>query len=99
MYSADGITPQQLIRKAVISIRQSTPHQALSHQESLRLPSALTERARALGWAAEAMEVIDTDVGHSAASARHREGFNALVGQGTFGQIGRILSEDVTRLS
>ena len=73
MYSADVITPQHLIRKAVIYIRQSTPHQALSHQESLRLQYALTERARALGWAAEAIEVIDTDVGHSAASALHRE--------------------------
>ncbi len=99
MYSADVITPQHLIRKAVIYIRQSTPHQALSHQESLRLQYALTERARALGWAAEAIEVIDTDVGHSAASALHREGFNALVGQVTLGQIGLILSYDVTRLS
>jgi DNA invertase Pin-like site-specific DNA recombinase len=43
--------------------------------------------------------VIDTDVGHSAASAQHREGFNALVGQGTLGQVGIILSYDVTRLS
>jgi len=99
MYSADVITPQHLARKAVIYIRQSTPHQALSHQESLRLQYALTERARALGWAAEAIDVIDTAVGHSAASTQHREGFNALVGQVTLGQIGIILSYDVTRLS
>ena len=99
MYSAEVITPQHLARKAVIYIRQSTPHQALSHQESLRLQYALTERAHALGWAAEAIEVIDTDVGHSAASAQYREGFNALVGQVTLGQVGIILSYDVTRLS
>jgi DNA invertase Pin-like site-specific DNA recombinase len=99
MYSAEVITPQHLARKAVIYIRQSTPHQALSHQESLRLQYALTERAHALGWAAEAIDVIDTDVGHSAASAQHREGFNALVGQVTLGQVGLILSYDVTRLS
>jgi DNA invertase Pin-like site-specific DNA recombinase len=99
MYSAEVITPQHLARKAVINIRQSTPHQALSHQESLRLQYALTERARALGWAAEAIDVIDTDVGHSAASAQHREGFNTLVGQVTLGQVGLILSYDVTRLS
>jgi DNA invertase Pin-like site-specific DNA recombinase len=99
MYSAEVITPQHLARKAVIYIRQSTPHQALSHQESLRLQYALTERARALGWAAEAIDVIDTDVGHSAASAQDREGFNALVGQVTLGQVGIILSYDVTRLS
>jgi len=99
MYNAEVIPPQHLTRKAVIYIRQSTPHQALSHQESLRLQYALTERARALGWAAEAIDVIDTDVGHSAANAQDREGFTALVGQVTLGQVGIILSYDVTRLS
>ena len=99
MYSTDVITPQHRARTAVIYIRQSTPHQALSHQESLRLQYALTERAQALGWAPEAIEVVDSDVGHSAASARHREGFNTLVGQVTLGQVGIILSYDVTRLS
>jgi DNA invertase Pin-like site-specific DNA recombinase len=99
MYSAEVITPQHLTRKAVIYIRQSTPHQALSHQESLRLQYALTERAQALGWSPEAIEVVDCDVGQSAASAQHREGFNTLVGHVTLGQVGIILSYDVTRLS
>jgi hypothetical protein len=99
MYSSEVITPQHLTRKAVIYIRQSTPHQALSHQESLRLQYALTEHAQALGWAPEAIEVVDTDLGHSAAHAQHREGFNTLVGQVTLGQVGIILSYDVTRLS
>jgi DNA invertase Pin-like site-specific DNA recombinase len=99
MYSAEVITPQHLTRKAVISIRQSTPHQALSHQESLRLQYALTERAQALGWSPQAIEVVDCDVGQSAASAQHREGFNTLVGHVTLGQVGIILSYDVTRLS
>ena len=40
MHNADLITPQHLARKAVIYIRQSTPHQVLSHQESLRLQYA-----------------------------------------------------------
>jgi hypothetical protein len=31
MHNADLITPQHLARKAVIDIRQSTPHQVLSH--------------------------------------------------------------------
>lgn len=99
MYSSEVITPQHLTRKALIYIRQSTPHQALSHQESLRLQYALTERARALGWPPEAIEVVDTDVGQSAASTSHREGFNTLVGQVTLGQVGLILSYEATRLS
>jgi len=77
MSSAEVITPQPLARTAGISMRQSTPPQALSHQESLRLQYALTERARALGWSAEAIEVMDTEVGHSATRAHHREGFTA----------------------
>jgi hypothetical protein len=38
MSSSELMTPQHLARKAVIDIRQSTPHQVLSHQERLRLP-------------------------------------------------------------
>ena len=52
-----------------------------------------------MGWPPEAIEVVDTDVGQSAASAHHREGFNTLVGQVTLGQVSIILSYDVTRLS
>jgi len=99
MPSFELITPQHLTRKAMIYVRQSTPHQALSHQESLRLQYALTQRAREFGWATDAIEVIDRDVGRTAAAASHREGFTALVGQVTLGQVGIILSYDVTRVS
>ena len=81
MHNSSLITPQHLTRKAVMYIRQSTPHQVLSHQESLRLQYALHERAHQLGWPVEAIEVIDDDLGLTAASAAHREGFNALVAQ------------------
>ena len=99
MYSSELITPQHLARKAVIYIRQSTPHQVLSHQESLRLQYALHDRARQLGWPDEAIAIIDDDLGLTAASAAHREGFNTLIAQVTLEQVGLILSYDVTRLS
>ena len=88
MHNSNLITPQHLTRKAVMYIRQSTPHQVLSHQESLRLQYALHERARQLGWPDEAIEVIDDDLGLTAASAAHREGCNALVAQVTLGHQG-----------
>src|SRR4028119_759564 len=47
---SDLVTPRHLCRKAVIYIRQSTPHQVLTNQESLRLQYALRQRARELGW-------------------------------------------------
>ena len=45
MTNADLITPQHLRGKALIYIRQSTPQQVLSNQESLRLQYALRQRA------------------------------------------------------
>src|SRR4029450_9630487 len=99
MHNSDLITPQHLTRKAIIYIRQSTPHQVLSHQESLRLQYALGERARQLGWPDDAIDIVDDDLGLPAASAPHREGFNTLVAQVPLGQVGLILSYDVTRLS
>src|SRR5882724_2212288 len=56
-------------------------------------------RARQLGWPDEAIDIIDDDLGLTAATAHHRAGFNALVAQVTLEQVGLILSYDVTRLS
>ena len=42
------VKPNHLARKAVVYIRQSTPHQVVSNQESLRLQYALRQRAREL---------------------------------------------------
>ena len=67
MHNSDLITPQHRARGAVIYIRQSTPHQVLSHQESLRLQYALHERAHELGWPHEAIAIIDDDLGLTAA--------------------------------
>jgi len=99
MHNSNLITARHLARKAIIYIRQSTPHQVVNHQESLRLQYALHERARQLGWPNEAITIIDDDLGLTAASAAHREGFNTLVTQVTLEQVGLIVSYDVTRLS
>jgi DNA invertase Pin-like site-specific DNA recombinase len=99
MTASELITPQHLVRKAMIYVRQSSPHQAISNQESLRLQYALQSRALELGWPAAAIEVIDCDLGTTAASAEHRAGFKELLAQVTLGEVGIILSFDVTRLA
>jgi DNA invertase Pin-like site-specific DNA recombinase len=99
MSRSELVTAQHLQRKALIYIRQSTPHQVLSNQESLRLQYALHQRALELGWRAEDIELIDADLGLTATSAAHRLGFQALVAKVTLGQVGIILSVDVMRLS
>jgi DNA invertase Pin-like site-specific DNA recombinase len=93
------VKPTHLSRKAVVYIRQSTPHQVVSNQESLRLQYALRQRARELGWHDADIDVIDSDLGLSGASAAQRGGFKELVGRVGLSEVGLILSIDVTRLA
>src|SRR5882757_1467655 len=93
------VKPDHLDRKAVVYVRQSTPHQVITNQESLKLQYALSQRARDLGWREADVDVIDSDLGQSGAGAAHRKGFKDLVARVTLGEIGLILSMDVTRLA
>lgn len=85
--SHELITARHLGRLAVIYIRQSSPHQVLTNQESLRLQYALRSRALELGWHENDIEVIDTDLGLTAATAQHREGFKELISQVTLNEM------------
>lgn len=93
------VTLSPLRRNALLYIRQSSPPQAISHQARLRMQDALQQRAVELGWPETAIEIIARDLGMTAASAEHREGFNEALAQGILGQVGIILSFEVTRLS
>jgi len=97
--ASDLVTASHLARRAIVYVRQSTPHQVLSNQESLRLQYALRQRARGLGWHEADIEVIDADLGLSGASAVGREGFKDLVARVALGEVGLILSIKVTRLA
>jgi DNA invertase Pin-like site-specific DNA recombinase len=99
MTTSELVTPVHLARQAIIYVRQSTPQQSISHQESLRLQYALQRRATDLGWRLEDVTIIDTDLGVSASSAELRAGFKEVVAQVTLGQVGIILAYDVTRLA
>jgi DNA invertase Pin-like site-specific DNA recombinase len=99
MRSSELVTPQHLARKAVIYVRHSTVHQVLTNRESLGLQYALENRARGLGWRADDVEVIDSDLGFTASEAANREGFKELTARVTLGRVGIVLSSEVTRLS
>ncbi|MBA8769672.1 recombinase family protein [Wolbachia pipientis] len=99
MNTSELITAQHFTREAIIYIRQSTPHQALSNQESLELQYALKQRAIDLGWKADNIVVIDNDLGLTGASAEKREGYKEILAKVTLSKVGIILSYDVTRLS
>lgn len=99
MSNSELVRASHLARKAVIYVRQSTPSQVLTNQESTRLQYALKKRASDLGWHAEDIEVVDADLGLTGSSVQEREGFKELLTEVTLGRIGLILSSDVTRLS
>jgi len=75
MNTSDLITPFHLSRQAIIYIRQSSPHQAVTNQESLRLQYALEQRARDYGWPPEAIVVIDADLGRTGSTTEGRLAF------------------------
>ncbi|WP_428483772.1 recombinase family protein [Rhodopila sp.] len=97
--ASDLVKPNHLDRRAVIYVRQSTQHQVLTNQESTRLQYALRQRARDLGWREADIEVIDSDLGLSGSNAAGRQGFKDLVARVTLGEVGLILSIEVTRLA
>jgi len=92
------ITPERRVRRAIVYLRQSSERQVRHNQESRRLQYALVDRARDLGWSQ--VEVIDTDLGSSAAiGAGPREGFQRLLAAVALGDVGIVLSREASRLS
>ena len=99
MSTSQNIQTHHLTRNAIIYVRQSTPNQVITHQESLRLQYALKQKALNLGWTAKSIEVIDTDLGISGASTQQRKGFKDMLSKVALGEVGIIFSFEVTRLS
>jgi DNA invertase Pin-like site-specific DNA recombinase len=96
--STQKITPEHLARKAVVYLRQSSLAQVKHNQESQRLQYALADTARAYGF--KRVEVIDCDLGMSAATgAQAREGFQRVLASVALGEVGIVLSRELSRLS
>ena len=96
---AEKITASHLKRDAYLYIRQSTLRQVLENTESTRRQYELQHRAVALGWPAERVVVIDSDLGQSGASAADRKGFQKLVTEVSLGRAGLVMGLEVSRLA
>lgn len=99
MLSSELIQSGHRQRQALIYIRQSTPGQLQNNRESLALQYALRDHARACGWPADAIDIIDADLGLTGRSAEARPGFLQLVQRVSLGQVGIIFAFDVTRFA
>jgi DNA invertase Pin-like site-specific DNA recombinase len=93
------ISPAHLERLAFIYVRQSTPKQVLYNKESQENQYQLQHRAQALGWAAERIRVIDSDLGRSGSEATSRTGFQELVAEVSLGHAGIVFGYEVSRLA
>lgn len=96
--SSSKICVHHLERRAVVYLRQSSDKQVRDNLESQRLQYGLKDRALDLGW--QQVEVVDSDLGASAAmgSAR-REGFERVIAAVATSQVGIVFSREASRLS
>jgi DNA invertase Pin-like site-specific DNA recombinase len=99
MSASEAIQPLHLSRLAVVYVRQSSPHQVLANQESLKLQYDLRHRACAAGWEVGQVRVIDADLGRTGRSAEGRRGFQEVVALVNQEQVGSLFAYDVTRLA
>ena len=92
------VTDDHRQREACLYIRQSSMHQVLENTESARRQYGLRQRAIALGWSDERIRTIDDDQGKSGAHSANRSGFRDLMARIAAGEIGLVLSLEVSRL-
>jgi DNA invertase Pin-like site-specific DNA recombinase len=93
----DKVRPHHLERKALLYVRQSSPHQVLHNRESSTLQYAMRDRLTALGWSE--IEVIDEDLGRSAAGGVQRAGFERMVAEVCLGKVGAVCAREVSRFA
>jgi DNA invertase Pin-like site-specific DNA recombinase len=88
-----------LARDAYLYIRQATRGHVFQQTKSLPQQFHLQQQALALGWPAERVIVIDSDIGHSGASAADRPGFQELLRQVRRGCVGIVVALEPSRLA
>jgi len=93
----DKIQGQHLSRKAVLYVRQSSAFQVAHNPESQKLQYAMQSRLRELGFTD--IEVIDEDLGRSAAGTQARSGFERMVAEVCLGRVGAVAAREVSRFA
>lgn len=93
------LQPWHRDRQAIIYVRQSSPQQVLENRESTARQYALVDRAVALGWSRDRIEVIDEDQGISGRSIEGRLGFQRLLAEVGLDHVGLILGLEMSRLA
>jgi DNA invertase Pin-like site-specific DNA recombinase len=93
----EKITARHLGRKAILYVRQSSAYQVSHNLESQKLQYAMQDRLRQLGW--REIEVVDDDLGRSAAGTVPRAGFERMVAEVCLGHVGAVAAREVSRFA
>jgi len=93
----EKIRPQHLERKAILYIRQSSAYQVTHNLESQKLQYAMEQRLRQLGW--REIQIVDDDLGRSAAGTVARAGFERMVAEVCWGKVGAVAAREVSRFA
>ena len=94
---SEKIQPQHLSRKAMLYARQSSAFQVTHNLESGKLQYAMQTRLRDLGFTE--IEIIDEDLGRSAAGTVSRSGFERMVAEVSLGRVGAVAAREVSRFA
>jgi DNA invertase Pin-like site-specific DNA recombinase len=78
-------------------IRQSSTYQVNNNLESQKLQYAMQERLQQLGW--REIDIVDDDLGRSAAGTITRAGFERMVAEVCLGQVGAVAAREVSRFA
>jgi DNA invertase Pin-like site-specific DNA recombinase len=94
---SDKIRPNHLARKAILYVRQSSAYQVSHNLESQRLQYAMRDRLERFGWTD--IDVVDEDLGRSAAGLITRSGFERMVADVCLGKVGAVAAREVSRFA
>ncbi|MHA2405822.1 MAG: recombinase family protein [Candidatus Hermodarchaeia archaeon] len=94
---SEKLKPVHLHRKAMLYIRQSSPHQVQHNDESGRLQYAMKRRLSDLGW--QHIEVVDDDLGRTASGTADRVGFSRMVAEVGLGKVGAVAARELSRFA
>jgi DNA invertase Pin-like site-specific DNA recombinase len=86
-----------LARKAMLYVRQSSPHQVRHYTEGRQLQYQMRRRLEELGF--PEVEVIDEDQGQTAAGHVDRAGFDRMVADVCLGKVGAVAAREVSRFA
>lgn len=99
MTEATKVSSTHLARYAFVYVRQSTTSQVERNRESTDRQYRLVERAIALGWRRDQVNVIDKDLGISGSGLEERSGFAHMTAEVALGRVGIVLGLEVSRLA